>query len=325
MATVSQIVNKINCGVGSGSARGTGTAFCDVDIKSLTTLGFTKKSKSIASSTVLTQSVFTDMVQREEMTIVKGIVGTSFTTAGNEYQTYETGIKKLTNKNPYEIEVTLNRGIHNYKAVASLESNTLYDIWLFDEKNDCFMALNADGSIRGLDGLIVTIEDYKGGKENSYVLRFQVSRNDFDKNISVIKSENLGFDPRRVLDGYNDIDIKFITPSAGTTVILSTWAHNNNKHYGLFGMDAGDLKFEKANYNAGVIVGWSNVTGVTLAATGSTNDPDYIATLPTMVIGDTYRVKTYDSTLSADVIYIEGNFYKSYNPAKDNYFEFTVI
>ena len=324
--TFAQVVNKINCG-GSG-VRGTGNIFCDTDVKSLAILGFTRKNKSLASTTVIGASVYTDMIQKEEMTIVKGLVSTSDVTSGNEYQTYETGVKKLTNKNPYEIEVTLNKGIHNYKAINTLESNALYDVWMFDEKNDCFIALNKDGSIRGLDCLMVTVENYKVGKENSYLLRFQIDRNDFDNNLAVIKAENLGFEPKRTLDGYNDIDIRFITPSAGLTVVLSTWAHNNNKHYGLFGMDAGDLRFEKATISSGVVTGWSVITGITLAATGSANDPDYTASFPSpfpMVSGDKYRVKTFDSSLNSDVIYVEGNFYKSYNPANENYFEFTVL
>jgi hypothetical protein len=324
MATISEIINKIACG-GVGS-RGTGTAFCDVDMKTPVVFGLTNKNLKLSGTTTMNAFLFTTLIQQEKMIIVKGVVSFTPTTAGNEYQTYEsTGIKKLTKKNPYEAEVTLDKGINHFKAIEALESHSVYDLWIWDEKNDLFCALNDDGSIRGLDALMFSVEDYKAGNQASYMFRFQIDRTDFDKNITVTKSENLAFDAKRVLDGYNDIDIKVTTPSAGTTFNFQTWATNNNKRFGLFGLQSTEIKIEKATFNSGVVTGWVNAP-FTMLPTSLGADPDYIVTMGTaMTTGDKYRIKTFDSTLQSNVILVEGVFYKSYNPANDNYFEFVVL
>lgn len=324
--TVANIVNKLSCGAGSYNL-GTGTAFCDFNIKTPYLIALSKKNVSIPSNTTWSKTVMTDLIQQEKLIVISGVVNFTDTTAKNSYQTFDnTGLSRLTLKNPMSADLEFIHGYNHFKAINSLESNSLFDIWIVDIEGKLICAKNEDGSIRGLDMAMFSIENYVMGTQPSYMAKYQIQRGDFDNNLVVITPDVLGFDAKRVLAGHNDVSIKFINPSAGLNFVFSVWATNNNKQVPIAGLDATEFKLEKAVVTSGVTVGWNPVTFGMTTSTGT--ETSYTATLPSvtpLATGEIYRMKTYDSNKSTNIIYPDGVFYKSLNPANENYFEFTVI
>lgn len=322
--TVANIVNKLSCGAGYYNL-GTGTAFCDFNIKTPHLIALSKKNVSIPSNTTWSKNVMTDLIQQEKLIVISGVYGFTDTTKKNEYETFaSTGLSRLTLKNPMAAELQFIHGYNHFKAIDGLESNSLFDLWIVDTEGKLICAKNEDGSIRGLDMALFSIENYVQGTQPSYIAKYEIQRADFDNNLVVITQQELSFDAKRVLAGHNDVSIKFINPSAGLNFIFSVWATNNNKQVPIAGLDATEFRLEKAVVTSGVVVGWNPVTFGMITSTGT--ETSYTATLPTaMATGEVYRMKTYDSNKSTNIIYPDGVFYKSLNPINENYFEFTVV
>ncbi len=320
----SDVVNKINCGISGTTGTGTGV-FCDIKPKDPIILCFTKPNVKVPLTTAVNETLFTDMIQKEDIISLNNIYGTLFETPDNETKTAEsTGAMTKVLDLPVMLKVTFDIGLFHYQALKKLESNGYFNVFFFDLNRNMFVAVE-NGFWRGLRTLMVDVnKPISMGKNNEYQMTIQIDRYDYDNYLKAVEKGNLGFEPKTVINGYNDIDIKVTTPSAGTTFTFQTWATNNNKRFGLFGLAGSEIRIEKTTINAGVVTGWTNAP-FTMLPTSLGSDPDYIVTMGTaMVAGEKYRIKTFDSTLQSNVILVEGVFYRSLNPANDNYFEFVV-
>ena len=300
MATINEIINKVNCG--QGSLLGTGGKFCPIDIETPTVLVAIEKGLKVPTGEDFNLQYVRDLQQKSKAFVFAGVVGFADNTAEDEMGTREaTGEKYLTMKAPYDLSFTFDRGLYSYKALSKFESNSRYDYWIFDVNDNMFCAIDKAGNLRGLDGLILNIGKYGIGKENSQMMTIQIRRTSFDNDVAWITAENLDFSAQQDLDGHNDVTLKVTAPTAGaTTIKFSVNANSNNKLVPLEGLVLADVLVK--------------VNGTTVAATLLTELPEvgsYTVTVPALVLADVVTVELYDALLNASIINLDGVLYKS--------------
>lgn len=300
MGLISQILNKVDCG--QGALLGTGGKFCPIDIETPTVLVAIEKGWKVAPAVDFNLAYVRELQQKGKAYVFAGVVGFTDNTAEDEMGTREaTGEKYLTMKNPYDLSFTFDRGLYSYKALSKFESNSRYDYWIFDVQDNMFCALDSQGNLRGLDGLILNVGKYGIGKENSQMMTIQIRRTSFDNDVAWITSANLDFSAQQDLDGYNDVTIEMTAPADGdTTVVFTVSANSNNKLVPLEGLAKEDLLL-KADGSTVVIA----------TLTASTTAGEYTATVPTLAAGDDLILQLFDSSLNADIIDLDGVLYKS--------------
>ena len=300
MGLVSTIVNNVNCG--AGAYKGTGGAFCPIDINTPKVLVLTRKGTKILSNENFDLSTLQILQQREIAYVFKGVVNFADNTPENALGTYDsTGEKYLEMKAPYELTFTFDRGLYSYKALPKFASNGAFEIWIFDVSNNCFCALDSAGAVRGLDAGIITIGKYGIGKQNSQTMMVQIDRTDFDDNVAWITKENLGFSASQDIDGYNDVTIEMTTPyNTDTDIYFSIYANANNKKVPLEGLLVTDFYYEVAGVQ----------TTPTLLTIGA-NAGDYTLSVPTLTTGNVLILKLRDNMIPANVVNLDGMLFKS--------------
>lgn len=300
MATVSEIINKVNCG--QGSLLGTGGKFCPIDIETPTVLVAVEKGLKVPTGETFDLAYVRELQQKGKAFVFAGVVGFTDNTAEDAIGTREaTGEKYLTMKAPYDLSFTFDRGLYSYKALSKFESNARYDYWIFDVRDNMFCALDLQGNLRGLDGLILNVGKYGIGKENSQMLTIQLRRSSFDNDVAWVTAENLDFSAQQDLDGYNDVTLKVTAPTAGATSLkFDVYANSNNKTVPLEGLVLADLL---------VKVNGATITPTLL--TEGTTAGTYTLTTPAFVLADVVTVELFDSVLNATIINLDGVLYKS--------------
>jgi hypothetical protein len=300
MGLISAVVNNLSCG--ANSQLGTGTKFCPQDIENPTVVVFAEKGTKFAPSDDLTLSAVQELQQKGKLIVLSGVVSFTDNTAENTTGTREsTGIKYTTLLNPYDFTFVFDNGLHFHKALTKLEGSKNYDMFIFDVKNDMFGALDRQGNFRGLDCQYVGVGGYKIGMENSQSLMVQISRTQFDSDVAFVSNENLDFTAEQDLDGYNDIEIQLIAPTAGTTALgFKIYAKANNKLIPLQGFGVQNLLCK---------IGASTVTPTTL--TVSSPEGNYAIDVPSMSLGQVVTLQLFDSVLNASIINLDGSLYKS--------------
>ena len=300
MGLISQILNKVDCG--QGALLGTGGKFCPIDIETPTVLVAIEKGLKVLPAADFNLAYVRELQQKGKAYVFAGVVGFTDNTAEDEMGTREaTGEKYQTLKNPYDLSFTFDRGLYSYKSLSKFESHSRYDYWIFDVQDNMFCALDSQGNLRGLDGLILNIGKYGIGKENSQTMTIQIRRSSFDNDVAWITSANLDFSAQQDLDGYNDVTIDMVAPADGDlSIVFSVKANSNNKLVPLEGVANTDLLL-KVN---GVVTAISVLNALTTPG-------EYAATVPALATADVLLLQTFDSALNADIIDLDGVLYKS--------------
>lgn len=300
MGTIAQILNKVNCG--ESGLMGNGGKFCPIDIDTPKLIVLTQKGLKVPPATEFNLQYVQELQQKGQAHVFKGVVNFTDNTPENELGTYDaTGEKYLKMKAPYEMSFTFDRGLYSYKSLTKYESNGLYDICIFDVKNDLFCAKDQLGNMRGLNAGLVTIGKYGIGKENSQMMTVQINRADFDNNVAWITNEELDFTAEQDLDDYNDVEIALTTPvAAATTVKFNVKAVSNNKLVPLEGLVIADLLYQN-----------DGVTVVPTLLTAGVIPGEYTLTVPAVALADVLTLRLFDSSLNASIINLDGVLYKS--------------
>jgi len=296
---LSDILNKVSCG--ASGLLGNGGKFCPIDIDTPKLIILSEKGLKVAPGDTFDLAYIQTKQQEGKMHVFKGVVNFTDNTPENELGTYDaTGEKYLTMKAPYELTFMFDRGLYSYKALVKYESNGQHDIWIFDVKNDLFMAKDQLGNGRGLNAGLVTIGKYGIGKENSQSMTVQINRADFDNNVAWISNEELDFTAEQDLDGWNDVEITMTAPAnLATTVAFTVKAVSNNKLVPLEGLLVGDLLYQV-----------DGVTVVPSALTAGTNPGEYTITVAALATAEVLTLRLYD-TATKLIVNLDGVLYKS--------------
>ena len=302
---ISTIINNVNCG--AGELLGTGTNHCPIDIKRITTLEFSKRSYKYDDATGDTLAGIRTAQQSEDVIILQGVVETTIDTADDNYTTRTgSGIEKLSGKNPIGFTFTFDNGVYFSKALQELISYGQYNLSMYDSEGNKFLVETKSNEFKGFACFQVNAGAYmpsNGADAAQQTVRLQLNREEYDKRISWITSDNLDYTADVDLDGYNDLNLSIATAVNLTTdVIFDVYSVADNKIVAITGLAKEDFLFT-LNGVEDVIVSLTPSTTIQGRYT--------LVSTTTLATSDIITLKTWDSALLSAIIDVEGVLYKS--------------
>lgn len=222
MATISDILNVVQCA--SGDALGTGTKGRPMNLKKTASFWFTKKGFKFDSSKTLNNAYIDELKASGDLTIVKGIKTFEDNSSDDTIETLSDQTSSLASLGLYQFNVQFVKGIYFQAALASLRSFATRDVIFVDVENNIFGTKASDGSLKGFStnmvnpGRLSFPTDSEGIQKQS--LSFQLSeRDEVDKNYIFIDECSLedGFYPKTI-DGVNEVVLSFASVPTNTSI-----------------------------------------------------------------------------------------------------------
>lgn len=302
---ISTIINNVNCG--ADELLGTGTDYCKFDFKRTTTLELSKRRFRYDDANGNTLSYIKEEQQKGNIIVLQGVVETSFETADDNYTTRTgSGIEKLSGKNPIKVTYTFDNGMYFAKACQALKSFNQYNLAMYDSEGNKLLADTKSGEYKGFACYQINPGTYtpsNGADSSMFTITLQFNREEWDSRVNWITNENLDYIAETELDGYNDLTIEIVEATDATTdIVFDVYSKADNKKVAISGLDASDFALTVAGAS-------DTIVSVTPSATVQGR---YTAVSTTSLsASDEITLKSFDSTLSTDIIDVEGVLYKS--------------
>ena len=299
MAVIESIVNLGYCS--ESNFQGTDTAYCIFDIKRLKKAWRHPLNFKFPADFGFTLANLQELEQQGKLVPIYTLKDAQFTTAENGVQTFGGGDKKLIEKMPIEIEAMLTNGIQGYQALISIEKATYHSFTLIDVEDTIWVVENSDGRIGAINSEFMQVLPYSGaGSESaSYKMNFQLDRLAFDNRLRAIKADSFDFATDDI-KGVDDITLTLTAPSNGGSTVTFTAKRTKDGHnVEQGGLVVGDFLLTSAG---------STIAGTLAYANGVYT---FTRSSGTWATGNTITLKTWDSTLSVQIINVDGQMIKS--------------
>lgn len=300
MATIANILNLVECGL--GAVLGTGTRGCRQFLDKAVSLWFVPDGFAFDPTETLDLDYIQQLQQEGKLIVLKGAKTFTDNSADDVIETLEDGTKQVITLGKYEFAMTFINGLAFHAALTSLNSFGSYNVLFVDRKGNILGTKSDNGSLKGfslnmLQAMKLTFaSDAAGQKEG---IAFQLStRDEFDTDYVFIQQLQLGSFKPQNLDGINEVVLSFnaIPADASTTIVIKA----KNKQNQLPFVGASDTQFLLTK------------NGATLAQTGTeTPDGTYTFTVAANATNDVITARLYDSVANAGVIKIDTDLYKS--------------
>ncbi len=308
MATISDILNVVQCA--SGDALGTGTKGRPMNLKKTASFWFTTKDFKFDSTRTLNNAYIEELKASGDLTIVKGIKTFEDNSSDDTIETLSDQTSSVASLGLYQFNVQFVNGIYFQAALTSLRSFGTRNVIFVDVENNIFGTKASDGSLKGFStnmvnpGRLSFPTDSEGIQKQS--LAFQLSeRDEVDKNYIFIDECSLedGFYPKTI-DGVNEVVLSFASvPTDGATSI-SVKAILKQDGSAFTGANIGTTNIQFL-----VTEGSSTSNIVTSVAEPSTGT--YTLTVGTLATNDVLKVSLYDNTNSRIGIVLDSEVFKS--------------
>ena len=299
MAVIESIVNLGYCS--ESNFQGTATNYCIFDIKRLKKLWRFPLNFKFEAGFDFTLVNLQELEQQGKLVPIYTLKDAQFTTAENGVQTFGGGDKKLIEKMPFEIEAMLTNGVQGYQAVISIEKAGYHSFIMVDVEDTIWAQESSDGRIGAINSEFMQVLPYTGaGSESaSYKINFQLDRLTIDTRLKAIKADSFDFATDDIT-GVDDITLTLTAPiNGGSTVTFTAKRTKDGHNVEQGGLVVGDFLLTSAG---------STIAGTLAYANGVytfTRSPGTWAT------GNIITLKTWDSTLSVQIINVDGQMIKS--------------
>lgn len=300
MATIGNIINLVECGL--GDVYGTGTYGCKQFIEKTVSLWVVPDGFAFDSAETLDETYAQELQAAGNLIVLKGVKTFTDNSSDDIYETLGDGTKQVATLGLYEFGVTFINGLYFHSALHSLNSFASYNILFVDRSGNILGTQNSDGELMGfstnyLQGArLMFPTDSTGQKEG---IAFQLStRSELDTNYAFVSNTQLaGFQPQR-LDGINDVVLSLTAPeNTDTTIVVTAKTKQNQKP--LTGAAIANFLVTDQGSTA------------TISNTAESPDGTYTLTIPAVDTGDVITVRLYNSVDSVGVIELDNRLYKS--------------
>jgi len=296
MSTIHELINLGKCAQFGFS--GTNNDFCLLDIARIKKLLRLPNGYKFPADFDPTQDKFNLLIQSGKLTPLYKLVDSTFVTEANEVTTFADGSKKQSGKKPYEIESKMINGVQGYQNTLPFEKSPSHSFLLVDENNNIFGFYDKNGLFGGISSEFFNVEPYVGGAEASYMVRFQLDRNQFDSGIGALRSEDYSFEIDDIKGYSNVIATIPVAPTTGATSFSFQLVRKEDKVPQL-GATASTLKV----YVDGTAVSSPTISAPTSAGVYT------VSALTALTLGQTVKVKTNDGTY--DIVEVVDTLLKS--------------
>ena len=299
MAVIESIVNLGYCS--ESNFQGTATNYCIFDIKRLKKLWRFPLNFKFEAGFDFTLVNLQELEQQGKLVPIYTLKDAQFTTAENGVQTFGGGDKKLIEKMPFEIEAMLTNGVQGYQAVISIEKAGYHSFIMVDVEDTIWAQESSDGRIGAINSEFMQVLPYTGaGSESaSYKINFQLDRLTIDTRLKAIKADSFDFATDDIT-GVDDITLTLTAPiNGGSTVTFTAKRTKDGHNVEQGGLVVGDFLLTSAG---------STIAGTLAYANGVYT---FTRSSGTWATGNIITLKTWDSTLSVQIINVDGQMIKS--------------
>lgn len=305
MATISDILNVVQCGL--GNTLGTGTKGRPMNLKKTASFWFTTKDFKFDSTRTLNNAYIEELKASGDLTIVKGIKTFEDNSSDDTIETLSDQTSSVASLGLYQFNVQFVNGIYFQAALTSLRSFGTRNVIFVDVENNIFGTKASDGSLKGFStnmvnpGRLSFPTDSEGIQKQS--LAFQLSeRDEVDKNYIFIDKCSLedGFYPKTI-DGVNEVVLSFTAEPTNTSTSISVKATLKQDGSAFTGASYTDFLITKDGTTSNATAGNDNATAGTYVLTvGSSLSTD-----------DELEISLYDNTNSRKGIVLDSEVFKS--------------
>lgn len=304
MATISDILNVVQCG--SGEALGTGTKGCPANLKKTYSLWYTKKGFKFDSTRTLNNTYVEELKASGDLIILKGIKTFEDNSSDDTIETLSDQTSSVASLGLYQFNVQFVNGLYYQAALTSLRSFGTRDVIFVDVENNIFGTKSSDGSLKGFStnmvnpGRLSFPTDSEGIQKQS--LAFQLSeRDEVDKNYTFIDKGSLedGFYPKTI-DGVNEVVVAFAAVPADGDTSISVKATLKQDGSAFTGASYTQFLVTKNGTTSNPTAGNDNATAGT-----------YVLTVASVAEDDVLKTSLYDNTNSRAGIVLDSEVFKS--------------
>ena len=285
MATISDILNVVQCGL--GNTLGTGTKGCEAFFKKTASLWITKRGFKYDSTRTLNNAYIEELKASGDLIILKRVKTFEDNSSDDTIETLSDQTSSVASLGLYQFTYGFTKGLGFLSALASLRSFNSYDVAFVDVENNILSTSASDGSMKGfstnmLNPSRLSFATDSEGIQKQYIT-LQLSERDeldTDRRVFVDKgSLESGFYPKTI-DGVNEVVVAFsVVPSAGSSTTQIT-AKATLKQDGSAFTGASHTQFSVTNNGSP-----SNPTSGNDNATAGT----YVLTIPTYAEDDVLK------------------------------------
>jgi len=302
MATISNILNIVSCGL--NASLGTGTKGCEAFFKKVSSLWLTQEGFKFDGARTLDEDYIQELQAQGKLIILKGIRTFTDNSEDDVLETLEDGTSQVARLGLYQFALQFINGLYFQAALTSLNSFGAYDAIFVDNENNILGTKASDGSLKGFSvGMLQAMRfsfatDTVGQKQG---LTLQLTeRSEVDSNYVYIQSDAIApYEPKKQ-DGVNEVFLEFTAVPADTDTTISVKAS----------LKQDGSVFTGAAYTDFLLT-VDNVTGNPTAGNDSTTPGTYVLTVAAVSTNEVLGISLYDNSNNRTAIELANCLYKS--------------
>jgi hypothetical protein len=305
MATISDILNVVQCGL--GNTLGTGTKGCEAFFKKTASLWITKRGFKYDSTRTLNNAYIEELKASGDLIILKGVKTFEDNSSDDTIETLSDQTSSVASLGLYQFTYGFTKGLGFLSALASLRSFNSYDVAFVDVENNILSTSASDGSMKGfstnmLNPSRLSFATDSEGIQKQYIT-LQLSERDeldTDRRVFVDKgSLESGFYPKTI-DGVNEVVLSFTAVPTDTDTSISVKATLKQDGSAFTGASYTDFLITKNGTTANPTAGNDNATAGT-----------YVLTVAALATNDVLKISLYDNSNSRIGIVLDSEVFKS--------------
>jgi len=301
MASLSTILNLVQCGL--GAILGTGTKGCKPFFKKVTAMWLTPQGFKYDGSQTVGEEYIQTLQAEGNLIVLKGIRTFTDNTEDDVIETLEDGTKQVARLGLYEFAMQFINGLYFHAALHSISSFGAYDVTMIDRDGNILGTKASDGSLKGftvgmLQASKFTFATDAVGQKEGFTLQL-LERAEFDTNYVFIDNASLDFNPNTI-DGINEVVLAYGTAPADAETNLQVVAITKQDNAPFTGAGFADF-----------LLTVNGVTGNPTAGDDSVLGGTYELTVAALATNEVLVIDLYDTANNNEVITLGGSLYKS--------------
>lgn len=302
MATLINIINLVQCGL--GAVLGTGTKGCKAFFKKVTSVWLTPQGFVMDGTEILNLSYVQQLQAEGNLIVIKGIRTFTDNSEDDVLETLDDGTKQVARLGKYEFAMQFINGLFFHAALHSLSSFGDYDVTLIDRDGSILGTKAANGSLKGfttgmLQAARLQFATDSTGQKEGFMMQL-LERSELDSNYVFIDKDNLTFNPNTDLDGINEVELSFASVPANAATAISVKAITKQDSKAFTGAAFGDF-----------LLTVDGVTGNPTAGDDSAVAGTYALTVAALSTNEALLIALYDNANNNYVVTLGGALYKS--------------
>jgi hypothetical protein len=301
MATITNIINLVDCGL--ASTYGTGSVGCEAFFRNVTSAWLTKRGFEFDNTKTLDEDYVQQLQAEGKLIVLNGVKTFTDNSEEGVTETYDDGTEQHVRKGKYKFMLEFVKGLYFQAALNSLNSFEQYDVSLVDTENNILGTLSDDGeSAKGFSAGMIQVAKYTsstGSTGQKQGLSIQLTEPDeLDDTFSFISGKSLAPYKPKNADGINEVVLSYVNAptDADTSLVVKAT------------IKQGGGVFNGADYTDFLL----KVNGTATNPTAGTEvDGIYTLTVSAKSTNEVLALSLYDTTENRVAIELDNVLFKS--------------